>query len=215
MKKILNNYSDYICYLLVTGVFLYVIISYNNLYNQNIRQSIELKEYSEQYEKNTMAIDLLLDNLSMTYENDDKSFPNFKLVDVNKNKIELKDLLYEKEYKLVFFFSYLNCESCIDSALDNLVTIGREMNMKNNMLVICEFANMRAMKAFMDNHPFDIPMYFNIDSVKNNILENENVPFFCVMNKKLVAKHILIPIKEIPKQTRRYLNCIQKRYFAK
>lgn len=192
MKKNIIKYLDYICYLLVTGMFLYGFISYNNVYNQNIRQSIELKEYSEQHERNAMAIDLLLDNLSMTYENDSKSFPNLKLVDVNKNIIELKDLLYEKEYKLVFFFSYLNCESCIDSALDNLVTIGRDTNMKKNMLVICEFANMRAMKAFMDNHPFDIPMYFNIDSVKNNILENENVPFFCVMNKKLEAKHMYI-----------------------
>ena len=101
MKKNIIKYLDYICYLLVTGMFLYGFISYNNVYNQNIRQSIELKEYSEQHERNAMAIDLLLDNLSMTYENDSKSFPNLKLVDVNKNIIELKDLLYEKKYDIL------------------------------------------------------------------------------------------------------------------
>ena len=205
---------EIVCILLVVGIFSFMIVSYNKLEQEKQSLESELESMKDEHGNSSMARALLLDNLSLMYDNDNITLPEFVVEDVNGNKLNVKSLFHENRYKLVFFFSYLHCETCISSSLNSIAKATQKIT-PDNVIIIGEFPNKRAMQAYLFGHSFELPMYFKNDSVNLGVLEEENMPFLCMMKKDMRINHMLIPIKEIPNQLNRYLESMKGRYFLK
>lgn len=207
MAKIINT----ICFLLIIGMFTGVVVAYNKLSDKASKHHAQIKQLEEAHKKSSMSTALILNNLSMAYKYDNTTVPNYTIEDCYGKTCRLSDLLYDKKYKLVFFFSYLHCETCIANVLEKLATKKEDISI-HDIVVIGEFENKRAVKAYLNNHQIALNVYFKTDGLHNEVLDEENMPFLCMMNKNLQLDHILIPIKEIPKQLDLYINCMTTRY---
>lgn len=214
MKNSRHNttYFAIICLVLLIGIFSYLIFSLNKQYKVEETLTSKLDSIKIEERNSSMAVALLLGNLSMTYNYDNLVLPNFTVEDMKGNKFDIKELFQKSQYKLVFFFSYLHCETCISSALTEIESMSNDIK-SENLIIIGEFANKRAMQAYLANHSLKLPIYFKKDSVKLGILDDENMPFLCMMRKDLKINHILIPIKEVPNQLMTYLKIMKDRYF--
>lgn len=171
-----------------------------------MKKKIELAK--ESIELLGLERDLLLDNSMLQYSYNETKLSDIKIYNNDNESLMLSDLL-EDDYKIVFKFSYLHCLSCVSSILDELNIMANEIS-KDKILVIGEYENKRAFEAFKKGHkiPFSI-FYVNNDC--NNILKDENMPYVCLLNKKMEIKHLLIPMKEIPIHSKRYLKIMVRR----
>lgn len=125
----------------------------------------------------------------------------------SKDSIQLSDVL-DVTHKLVFFFSESNCSECVKSELQNLAKFSNIID-KENIVIISSFNNNR--KRWMREVPYKI---LNVRNQKLGlILESKNTPFYFLLDNKLEAMSVFIPIKEYPALTERYFEIIKENYF--
>ena len=178
--------------------------------NNQLRKIVSMKE--NQIASLAMDRNLLLDNFQMQYANNEYSLNDFSLSDTSDTKINLSELL-DDNYKIIFRFSYLHCSSCVEFELKNVMKIAQRIP-KDRIIIIAEYDNKRGFTAFIKAHNITLPIYFlNENEHANNILQNENIPYVCLMNKQMKIEHLFIPIKEVPIYSERYYHNIIQRYF--
>lgn len=198
----------------ISIIILLVLLCISELFlfqkNNQLRKAVSVKV--NQISSLGMDKDLLLNNMQMQYANNGNQLNDFSLTDTAGSKLKLSELL-DNHYKIIFRFSYLHCSSCVKFELKNIIEIAQKIP-KDKIIIIAEYDNKRGFNAFTKAHNVTLPIYFlNENEHADNILQDENIPYVCLMNKQMKIEHLFIPIKEIPIYSERYYHNIIQRYF--
>ncbi|MBW9278953.1 hypothetical protein [Bacteroides fragilis] len=178
--------------------------------NNHLRKLVSTKE--NQIGSLAMDKDLLLNNMQMQYANNGYQLNDFLLTNITGSTLKLSNLL-DDHYKIIFRFSYLHCSSCVEFELKNIIEIAERIP-KDRIIIIAEYDNKRGFSAFTKAHNITLPIYFLSENTHaDNILQDENIPYVCLMDKKMKIEHLFIPIKEVPIYSERYYHHIIQRYF--
>lgn len=155
---------------------------------------------------------LLLENAMLQYSYNEQPIEDFKLYDESGHSTNFSDLLNE-DYKIVLKFSQYHCSSCVDYALKELKLMNNKIS-NDKILIIGAYENKRLFQIIKKKHSIDIPFYFlRTQDDSDKILNEENMPYICIVNKERITRDLLIPIKEIPYHIQKYFNIISRKYF--
>lgn len=132
-------------------------------------------------------------------------------LNVNLSEIECfnennKTTIDVEKPKLVYYYSALNCSSCVEFGENKLKDHFSDYENNNNLLFV------------ISDYPGDKQVaYMNCFNLRKNYLkipiEQANLPFyFLLINNQI--EHMFIPDKAFPEYTDTYLQEIKKRYFT-
>ena len=185
--------------LLLTSVFVYMHLSQKKATNSHNTFSDSEKEEADFY----------LTNYYVKLNNNGMELNDIMLKDSLGIISPLKNLL-EKEKKqiLVCRFSQFHCESCVNFSIQML--LHSSFIEKENLLFLGSYENNRIFNR-EKNYTFKT---YNALSL-NIPLEELGFPYFFVLNENLTISHIVIPDKNTPALTQKYLEIINERYFEK
>ena len=141
---------------------------------------------------------------TLVIPDDDKVLNNNLLLQSTDGKFhKLNDLVGNKP-KLVFRYSQLDCDVCVDSVLATLNMItGKKI--LNNLIIIADFQNERDFKIYEISKKHIYPIYNIAGSHLGLSLEHKNLPFLFILSGKLRVTKLFVPFKEIPYQTQEYI----------
>lgn len=169
----------------------------------------------ERTETANLSTALLAHSVANSYKYDCFHIDDLLLEDTKGKKQMLSDVLQENSTpKIVFFFSYLNCESCIASIFSSLKDCCSEMD-NDAVVIIGEFANRRAVDVYLGSSDIPFRVYYKNESQPIEILEKEGAPFVCIMKPDMVARNLMFPVKEVPLYLNLYIEAMKSKYFNK
>ena len=129
---------------------------------------------------------------------------NWSIMSNEGKEASLKTLVNNKT-KLIFRYSHLDCEICVDSVLSLVQRITKK---NENLLIITDSYSDRDFLIKTQNKKHPYPVYTISGSNLGLSIENKNLPFLFVITRDFRASKIFIPIKEIPYQTKEYLSYV-------
>ena len=106
-----------------------------------------------------------------------------------------------------------NCSSCIQFCLSLIERLG-SITSYNNVAIIINDTTEREFHKISGILPPEIPLYMTDDSVFDDILSIENIPYIFLADSSLQLKDLFIPMKEIPAHADTYIRLMQKKYFS-
>lgn len=187
--------------ILLVGVLAVNIIFTANMYYKNQRifeflsdEQIASSQQREELLDCHMVTELLSNNIKAQYAFEDYQLSDCELLDAEGSRTHLSALFNKNEYKLIFKFSTQNCASCIESELENIVNVAKEIG-KEHIVILTEGDGLRQVSAFMVERNVKISTFLICEKI--GVLEKYNIPFVFVMNKDLQVRMLYIPIKEL------------------
>lgn len=117
----------------------------------------------------------------------------------------------KEPFKLAFFHSEVNCNSCVESNISFLNDLGDSIG-RQNIIFLTSYKNKRDLSIFKRINQIKFPVY-NVNST-GLAIEELNEPFFFVINEHLKAECVFVPIKEDSLHLKRYLDLIKRKYFS-
>lgn len=133
--------------------------------------------------------------------------PDIQLIDsagcVKKIKQEFK-----KVKKLVLYFDTSDCMACVELILPSLKKLMHEVG-ESKVCFLITSQNRREVSVFKHINKLNNPIY-EVQSLGLS-LENENTPFFFILDEQLKTNYVYIPRRDMLQQTEKYLNLIKKR----
>lgn len=160
-------------------------------------------------------VKMLKINEQLQFQNENKQIKKDILLTYgnNNNKIMLTALLNNDNPKLVFFYSQLNCQVCVNTEIKKLKLFSEKIG-KGNIIIISSYKNKKDYLIFKKIHNLNLKIY-NI-GLKNTLglpLENYNVPFLFIANSKFRTQNIFVPFKGLPSISDMYYDFILNKYF--
>lgn len=113
--------------------------------------------------------------------------------------------------KLIFRYSELHCDECVDQQIESLKKYKERIG-NENILILADYANINNLILFKRLNSIEIPVY-RLSKKMNLKLEEKDVPYFFVIDSSFTARDFFIPIKEIDGYTDNYLNIISEKHF--
>lgn len=192
-----------------------------NMYFKNSRvlyalqeQNALKKEQTTESLRHGMLVELLMDNIKMYYRYENKMINDFDILNIKGEKMRFSSLL-DESYRIIFKFSSKNCSSCIDAELKVIMKIADQID-PEKIIILSDGQGMRQLVAFIRERNLKIPIYRISQGSEISILEQENVPFVCLMNESLRTELLFIPIKELNGFSEQYYyNTIIPRFINK
>ncbi len=207
MKKIVYLSAVFIIALLVFNIIL--LKKNNELKQQNL--SI-MDKYNELSVKELRVTSILKKNSIFQHAAEALYCPDIQLKDPKtKNDIKLSALVKDNEPLLFFRFKENDCDACIQQAIRMLKKISE--NYPNQRITILSgYKNARQFYAYADSETktFDI---YNVDDFPV-IPEQQENPYFFVLNGGMEMKNVFVPVKEDMELTADYLGCITQKYWS-
>jgi len=138
-----------------------------------------------------------------------KFSPYQKLIKENGDSIVLSNLVGEKP-KLIFRYSELNCNVCVDAQLALIKTFIEKYG-EENLIMISSYKFRKTVYQFkiLNNIRNEI---FNVDFL-NQSIDNLNTPYYFILDNTYIPKMMFIPEKAFPEDTEEYFKKIQNMYF--
>lgn len=136
-----------------------------------------------------------------------------KLSDFDSDEVTISELDLKKP-KIVFRFSDLSCESCINQEISNLNALAKEIG-KENIIFLGSFANIRKAISFskvntLENSNF---YFINYGALGSN-LEREHLPFVFILDQSMRINTPFFPRYDLPEVSVDYYKIIKQKYFV-
>lgn len=111
--------------------------------------------------------------------------------------------------KLVFRYSYIDCDVCVDSVLSAVQRITKK-NKLDKLIVLTDTKTERdfLLKNQYKKHPY--PVYALVRNKLGLTMENKNLPFLFLVSPDMKVSKVFIPFKESHYQTQQYLGYMFK-----
>lgn len=154
---------------------------------------------------------LMMDNtlLAETYlsliKNDKRNMDDIRIFD-GKEYFNLSDVL-DDNFKLVIRFSELQCSSCLDFILDELVSI-KDKGLSSSLLLIGAFRDERTFYQFKKRKDIVYPLYWE----KLSLEESEENPSIMLLDRSMEVKCLFYPIKDMAFLLRQYVELVNREY---
>lgn len=205
-----------ILFLSMLSVFLFLIISF--LYVKNRRFIAEISICQENFYKNQVIlknsnelIETLTTNFILTYRANGIMIDSMLQLKTEKNKDILMKELVGEHSKLVFRYSQLHCNVCVDQEVKFLKDLIDEIG-DENILILAHYDSFRNLSLFKRTNQVSTKV-FNIKDIKLPI-EEYNIPYYFVVNKDLHISDVMIPTKYLPERTQSYLEFVKEKYYS-
>ena len=192
----------------------WMFYNYNKICEEMKHYVIEIKKNEDIADVANLSKTLLVHSVACSYKYKDRHIQDFQIEDDSGNSYMLSDVLRIDSPKMVFFFSYLNCESCVAGIFDKLEECCSNID-KEDIVVVGEFANRRAVDAYLSREKMPFHVYYKNESQHINILEDENMPFICIMTSDMITRDLMFPVKEVPMYLKTYIEAMKNKYFQK
>lgn len=206
----------HILYVLAIAVLLgfnmWIYHEYRMAYALVGKMTSEVRAYKSSVDVANASITFLAQSASSSCKYEGWDIGNYVIEDEKGEEYHIADVLDAKRPKVVVFFSAQNCKSCVANMFQAINDYDWDVSGKE-MIVIGEFANKRAAKAYVSRIKMPFALYYKNEANPVDILENESSPFACVMYSDLIAHDVIFPVKEIPLYTRLYMKVIEDKYF--
>lgn len=168
---------------------------------------------NKKLEKNKSEVLTYEHNFIKEKENDYlKLDSNLELINVEGRTVLAKDVL--KTNSLIFRFSELNCEECIDAEID--VLLGNQDKFKKDVILIAYYQNQRDLfvfyKEFQKKGLTNIKMFLSPEKGLDIPIDKINMPFYFCVNSNLIMNNFFIPQKEKPIFSQVYLDYTSKNF---
>lgn len=166
---------------------------------------VTLRNRSNSIGKNDLMEQTFLNKYWLELESGSVKLNDCILYSYTGNQITYLHEIVEKSHVLVLRFSETNCNICIDTEVENLLKFSKKVD-SVNIVLIGSYSNERA--RWMRKSKFKI---FNLrDQVLGLPLDDQNVPYYFILDEDLSAKSVFIPFKELPGLTEKYFELIYK-----
>jgi hypothetical protein len=160
---------------------------------------------------NTNIVEIIKSKISLELLCSNQKIENIKLVSTDNREYLFNKLIGESP-KLVFFFSMLNCNSCIERELERIRQIEKQIGKDNIIILAADFEDY-ALSAYAGFKRLDCLKFKTTATNIGFQMEENNILFYFVVNRDLIATNIFVPIVEFPEITEFYLNGVHATFF--
>jgi hypothetical protein len=164
----------------------------------------EVKNYKRSY-VNYSTKSFLFEN----YELD----KNIVLVSEGGTKVSLNDLQKNVGNLIVFHFSELNCNLCVDNEIRKLRSIIKsDSTLAKRLIVISKYSKQEYLNIYKRINQ----VTFEIYNIEGEDIEQHSIdmPFYFVFGSDHSCRNVFIPDKHLPNVTADYLYYMKKRYIT-
>lgn len=199
--------------ILIVCIVVLMALNIGLLYRLNFAKSLiisENKEYVEKLDKIERDYRELLSNQFYQYESEGIILANFHLMEIGKREsIPISSVLNNK--KILFFrFKETNCDACINSFMEFLNDISKDLT-SLNMVILCGYTNVHEYRTFVHKNNLDIAVY-NVEEIPDLPIESQENPYFFILDSNLRIKNLFIPTVHKLENLRKYLIFIKENY---
>jgi len=181
---------------LLLGVNSYLLLDKKNKNNTNTKsKSISQLNYVQNLE--TLLYTNIYLNIDSNLETDLKCF------DEKGKKFHLSELINERP-KLILRISERMCDLCITSELNSLKRINTDIR-KDDIILLATYSNFNSLRILKKKHGIPFKIY-KVGTIHESSLEQQNTPYYFVLEKNMIPKYQFIPDKNMNKLTDKYLN---------
>ena len=127
------------------------------------------------------------------------------LLDRNDTIYTLSDFMNE-ERKLVFRYSFIHCNACVDTLMKLVNKFSDEVG-DDKVVILAQYANIRDYKNFVRINNIKHSIYQLQDSLCK--ADELSIPYLFVLEDNMTISNFFLPRKEYPKITEQYLESIK------
>lgn len=137
--------------------------------------------------------------------------PDMRISNISEDTLLLKDIISENP-KLIFYFSGLTCESCVEAELLRLKEKVKDID-SENIILLASYENIRSLFLLCKANGVNYPSYIiNEDSFGLNA-DKQQLPYYFIMMDDLWMKDLFVIDQNAPDITDKYLEIIVSKYF--
>jgi len=189
-------------------IFMVVLLFFQKKdFENKIAQKISKTEFEKHIETDRVRNNNDLNREFLQFSSSNKKInTSIALERENGKTIQLKDLL-DSEYKLIFNFTDINCNSCITQEVENIKKFTDSMGIKR-IVLLANYRLSRDLIVFkrMNNLRVDV---YNTNNQKLGLkVEEYNLPYYFIANNEGETKQVFIPEKERPNLSAKYYEVI-------
>ena len=129
----------------------------------------------------------------------------------NQETFSLSELIGDSP-KLVFRYSEIHCDVCVDSTLNRIKVFAEEIG-KKNILLIASYANPRDMYTFKRLNQIDMPLYNLGQQSLGMAAERADTPYLFMINPDRKVERVYLFYKEIAGHIAGYFRILRDNYF--
>lgn len=188
-----------------------IVTALNFILLNKYKQERAVNAYVTEKQEKVSANELTLqENMLFQYTVEATPCPDVKLGNPKtKGELKLSELVEGKAPKLFFRFKETDCDACIQKALRLLKEITTEFP-DLPVTILSGYTNTRQFYAYANSENKSYEIY-NISSFPV-ITEEQDKPYFFVLNGKLTMESVYIFTKENSRLSREYLKCMMHKY---
>jgi len=198
---------------LISLLFCLCFITIGNLFYKN-KDLLLSNESLAVFIKNNASEKALLELYKADKEIEMKL--NGKEIPLNSQLVNGKDTIYLSDIidsdKLIFRYSELHCNTCIDAQIDALKA-NIDLFNKNDVIILTKSTNRQYITQFKKFNKIEFPIYELTDSLEV-IIPDIDLPYYFIIEKKTTRiNSAFVPHKEISDITEKYLNLVKEKYW--
>jgi len=161
---------------------------------------------------NNNFIDIYKNQLKFIYSSNGEIINgNIKVYNKEKKSFLLREILGNSP-KLVFRYSELNCDVCVDLEVKKIKKMAKVIG-ENNVLMLANYRDLNSLLIFKKIHNLSIPVYNLENQTLGLSVDKINTPYLFVSDSSLATKSMFIPNKKYPNISDIYYEVIKKKYF--
>ncbi len=116
--------------------------------------------------------------------------------------------------KLIYMFSSLSCNSCIENEISLLKNYANKIG-EENIILISNFSDINYMYKFKRINELNRFQIYNLkDNYIHSKLAEQSIPYYFIVENDFITKAFFFSNKSLNKLTERYYNLIRVRYFS-
>lgn len=198
----LNNRSFCIFLILLLLSFNIVLIINSGLLKNKISESLGIIDNLKN-EVDFFINKIKIENSCNNYSLDE----NLLVVNINGDSIKVKEIITET--KLILRYSVLNCDACVNVELQNLKNLIVESKVeKNKIILFVYYEKLGDLISTYRSLNIDISLYIIPQKKFNLEIEEQNTPYYFIINPALSISNIFIPRKSYNQLTMHYLKSV-------
>jgi hypothetical protein len=180
-----------------------VIKKYFKVKNEvgQISQSLNIAKEDVSFFMNKFTIEAANENLKLD--------GNIHVVGIRNDTFTIKQII--NKHTLIFRYSVLNCNACVDSQIQILSEFLNETGL--DVSKICFFAYYEDLHDLVSTYramKYKFPFYIVQGNNLNFPIEKQNIPYYFETDTSLRIKNVFIPKRELPKLTRQYFESMKR-----
>ncbi len=134
---------------------------------------------------------------------------NISCADADGQTVQLSSLV-EKKPVLIFRYSNLNCNTCVESEFEHLNQIF-DNHGDDPVVILCSYHRERDFQIFKRINQIEFRIYQIPHDGFDWIAEHFDSPYYFILNSGMTVSDILIPNKEYPDISKQYLVGVKQR----